>query len=243
MASENKLMLLNLASRHVLADEVYVEVGCWRGLSLAGAAAGNGTHIYACDDFSMRRRDRDILTQTIARQTAKGQVRFYEMDFRKFLTLAPWRPRRVGGYFYDGNHSFARQFEALELIVPWLSDDAVVVVDDTNDAPVRAANRLFTRCLPGLEVVADIRTRTPRAATWWNGVQVFRYRRGLTSDLALPPRLAFLGHQVVFNSWVTIVQRLLKVAWWGPRYYQERFINGRRAALEARGPARAAPGG
>jgi hypothetical protein len=37
-ATENKVMLLNLAVRHLEAGEVYVEVGTWQGLSLIGAS-------------------------------------------------------------------------------------------------------------------------------------------------------------------------------------------------------------
>jgi hypothetical protein len=221
MASENKLMLLNLAARHVSAGEVYVEVGCWRGLSLAGAAADNATKIYACDDFSMRPDDRDALAQTLHRHTAPGQVQFYEGDFREFLKLAPWRPRKVGGYFYDGGHSFNDHFEALELIQPWLADDALVIVDDTNDFPVRAANGLFSRCLPNLELVWDIRTGRPRAPTWWNGVQVFRYRQRASTVLVRPRRLSYLARRVAFNGFLASLQRFVRVVWWGPRYYRD----------------------
>ncbi|HLX38632.1 MAG TPA: hypothetical protein VKR29_12560, partial [Candidatus Binataceae bacterium] len=41
MATENKLMLLNLAVAHLADGEVYVEVGCYKGASIVGAARGN----------------------------------------------------------------------------------------------------------------------------------------------------------------------------------------------------------
>ena len=53
MATENKLVLLNRAVRHLAPGEVYVEIGCWHGLSLAGALAGHpSAPAFACDDFS-----------------------------------------------------------------------------------------------------------------------------------------------------------------------------------------------
>ncbi|MBI2403838.1 MAG: class I SAM-dependent methyltransferase [Gemmatimonadetes bacterium] len=214
MASENKLMLLNLAARHLEPGEVYVEVGSWHGLSLAGAAAGNPAKIYACDNFSHSRADRATLQRTLERHTAAGQVEFFDLDFREFLRLAPWAPKKVGAYFYDNGHAFRDHFQALQLIRPWLSDDAVVIVDDTNDIPVRAANRLFVRYAPDFSLVVDIPTAVPRAATWWNGVQVYRFRRGSQPDSRRPPRLSYLGHQIIFSSLVTGVQRLAKTAWW-----------------------------
>ena len=53
MATENKLVLLNRAVRHLTPGEIDVEIGCWQGLSLAGALAGHAAAVaYACDDFS-----------------------------------------------------------------------------------------------------------------------------------------------------------------------------------------------
>ena len=53
MATENKLMLLNHAVARLAPGEVYVEIGCWQGLSLAGAVFGHGAApAFACDDFS-----------------------------------------------------------------------------------------------------------------------------------------------------------------------------------------------
>lgn len=214
MASENKLMLLNLAARHLEPGEVYVEIGSWHGLSLAGAAAGNAVEIYACDNFSHARADRDVLRRTLERHTAPGQVQFFDMDFREFLRRAPWAPKKVGAYFYDNGHTFHHQYQALELIHPWLGDEAAVIVDDTNDLPVRAANRLFLKRAPEFRLVADIRTSVLRSPTWWNGVQVFRFRRDARAELPRMPRLWYLGHQALFSHLVTGAQRLAKIAWW-----------------------------
>lgn len=221
MASENKLMLLNLAARHLEPGEVYVEIGSWHGLSLAGAATGNNAKFYACDNFSHSRADRAMLRRTLERYTAPGQVEFFDMDFRELLRLAPWAPRKVGAYFYDNGHSFRDQFHALELIQPWLSDGAAIIVDDTNDLPVRAANRLFVKHAPEFAMVADIQTAVPRSPTWWNGVQVYRFRRSSQPNSLRPPLLSYLAHQVVFSGLVTGIQRLAKTAWWA---YQRRTL-------------------
>jgi hypothetical protein len=191
MATENKLVLLNRAVRHLGPGEVYVEIGCWQGLSLAGALATHASAIaYACDDFSEFGGPRAALLHTLATRTAPGQVRFHDTDFRRFLAEAPWAPARVGVYFYDGGHDFDDQFVALQRILPHLAKDAVVVVDDTNWRHVRAANRLFAAHVPGFELVRDLRTRSPFAPTWWNGVQVYRWRGPEGKTLATPPGYA-----------------------------------------------------
>src|SRR5262249_29456580 len=88
----------------------------------------------------------------------------------------PWRPARVGAYFFDGGHSFEDQFEGLQYVLPSLADDAVVVIDDTNKRAARSADRLFARMVAGFELVRDIRTPRNHHPTWWNGVQPFRFR-------------------------------------------------------------------
>jgi predicted O-methyltransferase YrrM len=183
MATENKLMILNLAVANLADDEVYVEIGCYRGLSLIAAAAGNaGARIFACDNFSQFTASADLLRKTIADHSAPGQIDFSDMEFRRFLELAPWRPRRIGVYFYDGGHSFADQYEALKRAMPSLADDAIVIIDDTNKRNVRAANRLFTSRAPGFAQVLDLRTGRNHSPTWWNGIQIYRFRRSEGSN-------------------------------------------------------------
>jgi hypothetical protein len=188
MATENKLVLLNRAVAHLGPDEVYVEIGCWQGLSLAGALRAHpSVRAFACDNFSEFGGPRAELADTLGRWTAPGQVAFHDMDFRRFLAEAPWAPARVGAYFYDGGHDFDDQFVALQAMLPHLAAGAVVIVDDTNWRHVRAANDFVVRHAPGLQLIADIRTRSGFSPAWWNGVQVYRWRGAPGTLLPTPP--------------------------------------------------------
>ncbi|MBF6569074.1 MAG: class I SAM-dependent methyltransferase [Candidatus Binataceae bacterium] len=205
MATENKLMLLNLAVAQLGPGEVYVEVGCYKGLSLVSAAAGNDrASIYACDNFSQFQSTADQLRRTIASHTRPEQVHFFDMEFREFLRIAPWRPARIGVYFYDGGHSFADQYEGLKYALGDLADDALVIVDDTNKRNVRSANHLFAALVPGFEPILDLRTPRNHSPTWWNGVQVYRYRRPATiAALAGDP----LGYRIRKFLWDDVFLR------------------------------------
>src|SRR5271167_4982626 len=156
MATENKLRLLNCAVASLDPAEVYVEVGCYKGASLVGAATSNPhARIFACDNFSQFDGAADALRRTLDAHTAPGQVAFFDRDFRAFLAAAPWAPAPIGAYFYDGGHSFADQYDGIALAIPHLADDA----------------------LPGFKLVLDLRTARNHSPTWWNGIQVFRYQR------------------------------------------------------------------
>ena len=201
MATENKLLLLNLAVARMAPGEVYVEVGCYKGASIVGAARGNcSAKIFACDNFSKFDGTEDILKANLARY-APGQVAFSNLASRDFLQSAPWHPARIGAYFYDGGHSFADQFEGLQYALPSFADEAAIIIDDTNKREARAADALFARMVPGFELVLDLRTPRNHYPTWWNGIQVFRFRRQGTTPNALPdPGAPFWVRQLIYDS-------------------------------------------
>ena len=201
MATENKLMLLNLAVAHLDAAEVYVEVGCYQGASIVGAARGNSAaRIFACDNFSQFEGTEAVLRRNLEAH-APGQVQFFNLAARDFLLRAPWRPARIGAYFFDGGHSFADQFDGLRFALPSFADDALIIVDDTNKREARAADALFARMVPGFALVLDLRTPRNHHPTWWNGIQLFRFRREAATPTALAdPGAAFTLRRLLYDS-------------------------------------------
>jgi hypothetical protein len=203
MATENKLKLLNCAVAALADDEVYVEVGCYKGASIVGAATGNlRARIFACDNFSQFDGAAEALRRTLDAHTAAGQVTFCDMDFRDFMRLAPWRPARIGAYFYDGGHSFADQYDGVALALPHLADDALVIVDDTNKREARSANNLVARAIPGFELILNLRTPRNHSPTWWNGVQVFRYKRSSGDASVEFPTPGFAIRKLIYDDFL-----------------------------------------
>jgi Methyltransferase domain len=213
IAVENKLKLLNLAAASLVDGEVYVEIGAHRGLSLVAAAHGNESRrIFACDNFHQSKLVLKQIAAMLALFTAPGQVDFHELDWRVFVQLAPWRPAPIGALFYDGHHTFASHYDALRLLRPHLGEDALVIVDDTNRRAVRAANLLFAQETPGLDLILDLRTPREHHPSWWNGIQVFRYRRAgaalnAAEDAAAPTRLAFTAQKIVYDGILARLER------------------------------------
>jgi hypothetical protein len=201
MATENKLRLLNCAVASLADDEVYVEVGCYKGASLVGAAASNSrARIFACDNFSQFDGAAAALRRTLEAHTARGQVVFHDMDFREFLAAAPWAPARIGAYFYDGGHSFAEQYDGVALAIAHLADDAVVIVDDTNKRAARSADNLIAGALSDFKLILDLRTPRNHSPTWWNGVQVYRYRRHRQDAAIKFPTSGFGIRKVIYDD-------------------------------------------
>ena len=51
--------------------------------------------------------------------------------------------KKIGVYFIDGPHDYRSQLMCLELALPYLHEQAVIIVDDSNYRNVRQANRDF----------------------------------------------------------------------------------------------------
>ena len=201
MATENKLALLNAAVGALGENEVYVEVGCYKGASIVGAARGNpGARMFACDNFSQFDGVAEALRRTLDVHTAPGQVTFHDLDFRSFFTNAPWRPARIGAYFYEGGHSFRDQYDGVALALPYLADDAVIIIDDTNKRAARSANQLVPRAISGFELILDLRTAGNHSPTWWNGIQVYRYRRAAGAKEVHPVGPGFAIRKFIYDD-------------------------------------------
>ena len=101
-------------------------------------------------------------------------VTFYDMDFRKVkLTFLP----RIKLYLYDGAHDAQSQFEGIMFVMPQLSDNCCILVDDWNWEDTRKGT------LQALEVAQKtyrcqlIEKRSPRLNDpypqgFWNGLAV-----------------------------------------------------------------------
>jgi hypothetical protein len=119
-------------------DEAYFEIGLLYGSSLDAASRGNDdVHKFACDIQVQGEVGR--LIDTIP--NLKFHLGDYtELDLEKFLG-----GRKIGTYYYDGDHSYEATIDAFERIVPYLADEAIIICDDLNYNRVANAWRIWHR--------------------------------------------------------------------------------------------------
>lgn len=166
----------------------YLEVGVFQGLTLLSVAGAVPTvACYGIDNFAFFDPERRNLGIVESRRSALGATNaaLVNADYEDALlglsgTLGS---RKVAVYFVDGPHDYRSQLMCLELALPHLHPEAVVVIDDSNYAHVRQANsdflvthpefklafEAYTRCHPG-NMTADEHARARQG--WWNGVNV-----------------------------------------------------------------------
>jgi len=176
LAKENNLALLNLAASLLAPGESYVEVGSFKGLSLIAAMLGNTGDFVGIDNFSLGEGSRRRLDANLRRYGLGGHA-ILEGDAFTLLRRGALGTRRVGVYYYDAAHDYRSQVRGLQLIEPYLVDDALIIVDDTDWDPVARALRDYLAGQPRAELLLTLDGKDRGQPWWWEGVQVLRWRR------------------------------------------------------------------
>ncbi len=188
MATENTGYLLNHAVSFMEPGECYLEVGTWKGRTLRYAMEGHQEkEFFAVDNFSdftkpprwYRPFSKPEPQRSLDRMLREAQktyrVTFMEGDFRKLL---PTFHRNIGVYFYDGGHTYRDQYDGLDLALPHLAPQSLIVVDDTNPfeegvngSEARVANRDWLAKHSEWKLLYDFLS-PKRDFGWHNGIQI-----------------------------------------------------------------------
>jgi hypothetical protein len=163
------------------ADQKYLEIGTFKGLTLCSAAFGNkGKHCIACDKFRFWNRytgwgfaARAAFNRNVDRyKSNSATVEFHDMKsltmFRKGLVRGP-----IGVFFYDGDHSYEATRDNILAAAPLLANPAILLVDDWKDPIIQQGTRDAIK-QAGLRI--DWEKWLGQGATgrnFWNGLGVF----------------------------------------------------------------------
>jgi len=184
------MKMLNMAVRNMGPDEYYLEIGTHRGRTLIGSMIGNDKDAVAVDDFSQF-GDGDVvrsnLLASINEFNLEDRARFIEKESEAFLDEGGPHDiigdRTAGVYFYDGNHDWDIALRNLQKGVPYLSDEAVIVLDDFSCPGVWRTVRSFMRLYPQeTGILFSMKTTDPPFPhdMWWNGIVIISWMGGNT---------------------------------------------------------------
>lgn len=181
MTTTNILQLLNWAVECMEKDEIYCEIGTYKGSTLIGALINNHDKIaYAVDDFSefdFEGKNLDQLENNLSYFNLEKQVNFCNQDFEEFFfDFREYQiEEKIGVYFYDGAHDYRSQLMGLLMVIPFLADKALIIVDDSNFISAQQANFDFLALQPHCELILNFPTPQNCYSTFWNGIQVFSW--------------------------------------------------------------------
>jgi len=165
LARENNLALINLAASLLGPGESYVEVGSFKGLSLAAAMDGNKGDFLGIDSFEMGDGSRAQLEANL------GGAGYTILEGDAFALL-PGLDRHVGVYYYDAAHDYESQVRGLELAEPHLVPGALVIVDDSDWERVDRALTDYLAKQPRARRLLAIDGKDRGQPWWWEGMQV-----------------------------------------------------------------------
>ncbi|MBW4639532.1 MAG: class I SAM-dependent methyltransferase [Gloeocapsa sp. UFS-A4-WI-NPMV-4B04] len=154
MTTANVMQLLNFAVECMEPNEIYCEVGCFQGSTLIGSLLKHqDTMAYAVDNFSEfdpSGENIEKLAVNLAKFGLDEQVSFCDQDFEEFFfSLRDFDTEdKIGVYLYDGAHDYRSQLLGLLLVKPFLAEQALIIVDDSNWSAVQQANWDFIAAHP-----------------------------------------------------------------------------------------------
>ena len=189
-----ELAVLNLAARMLPAGEAYLEVGTFKGRSLAGALLDAPDRAYvAVENFQefgmLAAESRAELDAAIAAYGGDRRLTLHDGDCFAVLARQGAVPDPVGVYFYDGAHTGLAHYLALGVAEPLLADEALVLVDDATWPMVAESTRRFLDRHPGWTIMRDIRAAADHDERWANGLLVLAYRRPAGAPRAMTPEV------------------------------------------------------
>jgi hypothetical protein len=126
-AANGVMYLLNNALSFMDEGEQYLEIGTYGGRSLVGALRNNDKRAQVIDPFlNTAPTVRPAWEKAIDDFGVRDRVTLHETLAENFdFDLPP-----IGVFFYDGNHDAGHTYEGLKRFEKYLSDEAIIIVDD-----------------------------------------------------------------------------------------------------------------
>jgi hypothetical protein len=178
MNTENIRLLINEIVKRFAKNGVYLEIGTLNGSSLLSAALFNpSTRCIGIDDFSELNPEGTnelILKGNLEKFGNPKNIEFYNLDYREAVkVLFSKEPHlTINVYYFDGPHKYEDQINGLNLVLPYLSERCVILVDDVTWFQVDMANKKFLKANTDFESVFMIKPKSWQSMEWWNGFQV-----------------------------------------------------------------------
>ena len=157
-------------------EHCYVNIGTWHGFSFFSGCSVRDRWSIGVDNFSEFGGPREEFLASYQESFEHERTRFFDMDYRDFFANEMAAiDRKIGLYFYDGAHDYAAQYDALKEAEPFLADNAVILVDDTNLRSARKATlNWITERHPEYVITFDTLTAHEGHPTYWNGLMIFQ---------------------------------------------------------------------
>ena len=167
MSTPANAKIINAICKSLDKDQLYLNVGTYKGFSLAAGMINTSCSVIGIDNFSQFGGPRDECMAVFDRY-CRSNTEFYDMDYVDYLNK---HTGPIDFYFYDGHHSYENQYRAMQVASPYFQSGTLVMVDDTNVPQVKQATFDGLNSLKiDYDVWFDISTAHNKHPTFWNGL-------------------------------------------------------------------------
>lgn len=200
--------LLKLASEKMLKPQetCYLEIGVFKGLTLLSIGdhltqKGISASVFGIDNFSQFDTNGEN-KKTVERGIEKlklSNTSLINLDYEIALQNLTEHigKQKIGVFFIDGPHDYRSQLMCLQMALPHLADDCMIIIDDCNYQHVRLSTRDFLICHPEFKLAfegytpchpknADAEQEKQFRKTWWDGAHVIVRDRNNVLPLQMP---------------------------------------------------------
>lgn len=228
------LQLLNAAVHHLEAEEIYCQVGCFPEALLVGALFNHPETIaYTVDNLADTHHIEnplEKLSDSLEQFEIAEQVIFCEQEVSEFVTdLNTFAPEtNIGVYFYNGSPDYRSVFLSLLLILPFLGERAIIILNNSNWSSVQQACRDFLATQPHSQLLLNLPTPHAHYPTFGNGLQVISWDQSKLNDHQVssqPPFIAALkqfSREFETQEKVQVINQLYQEA---TRFYQNQQLH------------------
>jgi predicted O-methyltransferase YrrM len=167
MSTPANAKIINAICKSMNKDQLYLNVGTYKGFSLAAGMHNSDCSVIGIDNFSQFGGPRDECLAVFDRY-ARTNTKFYDMDYVEYLNS---HSGIIDFYFYDGHHSYENQYKAMKVASPYFRSGTLIMIDDTNVPQVKQATFDALAALNfKWNVWFDIATAHNKHPTFWNGL-------------------------------------------------------------------------
>ena len=168
--------IINQVSKNLSSDQLYLNIGCWKGFSLIAGMIDTSCKVIGVDDFSQFGGPRDEFIKNFNKYKKKNIHYFYDQDYKLFFQNFEKTNQKIDFYFYDGEHSYKNQYENLEIADNFLNSNAIIMIDDINFPEVESGSKDFiNKNSSKYEIVKEIKTFNNHChPSFWNGVMIIK---------------------------------------------------------------------
>lgn len=166
--------IINQICKRLTSNQVYLNIGCWKGFSLVSGMINTKCLVYGVDNFSEFGYVESEFYKNFNMYKKNKFHFFFNQDYKIFLKKFEIRKKYIDFYFYDAEHSYKDQIENLELVDNLLKKGSIIMIDDINFREVfSATNDFLAKNNKRYRVLKKFQTANNHChPSFWNGLML-----------------------------------------------------------------------